>query len=113
VTIYYGTNDSGFYSFEYTRWNLEYMVNAAKTAGAQVYIATLQPAFAPWAWRQPFMMEISAIVRNIAAENAVTFVDLEAAFNWNSSLIGADGLHPNDAGQQLIATVFRSSIPGL
>lgn len=48
-------------------------------------------------------------IRALASETGTPLVDLESAFNSDpSAYLQADGLHPNQAGQELIAQRFSS-----
>ena len=110
VTIYYGTNDSGFYSNDWIIGNLRYIIKAAKAHGAIPVVATIGPFFGDWAWKKPTVIELNQRIRQMAAEEGVSCADLEAALNWNSAYIGADGLHPNSAGHQIIANTFYGAL---
>jgi lysophospholipase L1-like esterase len=89
------------------------MVRQANSRGVTVFLATLLPqrpggqrAFAP-ASIQPANVEIRAI----AAREGAVLVDLFAAFDGQTgTLLGPDGLHPNDAGYQKMAEVFFEAI---
>ena len=45
-------------------------------------------------------------LRSLAKEEGLECVDLEAEFNEDPDLYEADGLHPNDAGTQIMAMAF-------
>ena len=54
---------------------------------------------------------LNPLIRQLASESGVTLVDVAAAFGGdgpldNSSLLGTDGLHPTEAGYQVIAGAF-------
>jgi lysophospholipase L1-like esterase len=110
ITIYYGTNDAGFYDLCWITENLRSMVRMAKESGALVVIATIQPAFGPWAWRNESMRQVSAAVREIAKGEGVACADLERAVCWDESYFIEDGLHPNDKGHLVIAEKFGSAL---
>jgi lysophospholipase L1-like esterase len=46
----------------------------------------------------------------MADGNGATFVDLFAAFSGRPELMGADGIHPTEAGYETIATAFFDAI---
>lgn len=83
----------------------------AASKNVQVFLATLPPmdpnkrgdaaaAVAPF----------NAQVVSLAAARSWTVVDVNAAFKGDLGLIGADGLHPTDAGYQVIAKAFYDKI---
>jgi acyl-CoA thioesterase I len=45
-------------------------------------------------------------IRSLAASEGIKCVDLEAEFNADPALYESDGLHPNDAGTQIVALAF-------
>ena len=57
-----------------------------------------------------FVPALNQRIRQIATQQNVYLVDLEAAFGTNQSLVGGDGLHPTEAGYALMATTFRTAI---
>jgi lysophospholipase L1-like esterase len=89
------------------------MVRQASRQGVTVFLATLLPqrpggqrAFAPTSI-PPANVEIRAI----AAMEGAVLVDLFAAFDGQTAtLIGPDGLHPNESGYQHMAETFFVSI---
>jgi lysophospholipase L1-like esterase len=112
LTLYYGSNDVGFYDNDQIVTNLRYIIFRAKENGTIPVVATLGPVFGQWAWRKPSVIELNKKIRQMAAEEGVACADLEAALNWNSAYIYdyingvPDGMHPNSAGHQIIANVF-------
>ena len=46
----------------------------------------------------------------MAADEGVACADIEAALNWNSAYIQADGIHPNSTGHQIIANTFYEAL---
>lgn len=110
ITIYYGTNDSGFFSTDSIVANLRYMIRAAKANNTLPVIATLGPVFGQWAWRRPMVIELNQSIRQLATDEGISCADLEVALNWNSAYIGEDGLHPNSAGHQIIANAFYRAL---
>jgi lysophospholipase L1-like esterase len=64
----------------------------------------------------PVLASYNEAVRRIAAELAVPLVDVHAAFTaQNADKLLLDGMHPNDAGHQLIAgllvPILRDQLP--
>jgi lysophospholipase L1-like esterase len=54
--------------------------------------------------------EFNLRIREIAARQNVTLVDIEAAFANNRSLVGSDGLHPTPEGHHHMADEFMRAI---
>jgi lysophospholipase L1-like esterase len=111
-----GTNDVGLRDtrvLTQTIANLRNMLNQAMSRNVVPYLATVPPMVRDrqrtlGATTVPFL---NTLIRQLAAESGVTLVDVAAAFGGdgpldNSSLIGADGLHPTEAGYQVIASAF-------
>ncbi|MBM4313122.1 MAG: hypothetical protein FJ122_04285 [Deltaproteobacteria bacterium] len=111
LTLYYGSNDVGFYDNDGIINNLRFIIFKAKENGTIPVVATLGPFFGQWAWRQPLAIELNKKIRKMAAEEGVACADLEAALNGNSAYINADGMHPNSAGHAIIANTFFSARP--
>jgi lysophospholipase L1-like esterase len=92
---------------------LRNMVRMGRGRGAIVFVGTLLPqrkgglrAFSPGA-----IVPVNDRIRAMAAAEGAVLVDLFAAFDGKvDTLIGADGLHPNDAGYQLMADTFFTAI---
>jgi lysophospholipase L1-like esterase len=106
LTLYYGSNDVGFYDNDQIVTNLRYVIYRAKENGTIPVVATLGPFFGQWAWRKPSVIELNKKIRQMAAEEGIACADLEAALNWNSAYMLDDGMHPNSAGHQIIANAF-------
>jgi lysophospholipase L1-like esterase len=84
----------------------------ATDKGVQVFLATLPPA-------DPSKSKgggaaatpaFNAQLVNLANVRNWTLVDVNAAFHGDLGLIGSDGLHPTDAGYQVIAQAFYDRI---
>jgi lysophospholipase L1-like esterase len=107
LTIYYGSNDIGFYSTDSIIANLRYMIQQAKGNGTLPVIATLGPFLGDWAWRQPYATDLNKSIRELAASEGIFYADLEAAFGSNPDyMVMPDGMHPNAAGHGVIANTF-------
>ena len=75
-------------------------VAAAAAGGAR--------AFAPRA-----IVPINDLIRGMAAAEGAVLVDLYPAFEGHvDTLLGADGLHPNEAGYQKMAETFFAAVRG-
>ncbi len=54
----------------------------------------------------PRVLLLNEHIQSIASENGLQCVDLEAEFAADPLLYESDGLHPNDAGTQIMAMAF-------
>lgn len=108
LMILYGVNDIMHHAdYEDIIGNLRYMVQAAKSNKTMVKIATLLPMIDRHnGIFQGSIEEVNYQIRIMAAEEGVALVDLEPLFGTGEGL-QIDGLHPNDAGSDLIASAFR------
>jgi lysophospholipase L1-like esterase len=92
---------------------LQSMVRTARGSGAIVFLATLPPQ-RPGGSRAytPTLVEpMNDRIRNLAPSEGAILVDLYRDFNGQvDTLIGTDGLHPNAAGYQQMATSFFTAI---
>lgn len=91
------------------------MVNAARSRGIAVLLATLPPQDPSGNnpdihTSAPLVIPFNNEIKQIAASQGATLVDIYAAFNGNLSLIGADGKHPTVAGHNKIADTFFNVI---
>jgi len=110
ITIYYGTNDSGFYDIDWIIGNLRYIIRSAKANGTIPVVATLGPFFGEWAWKKTEVIDLNQRIRQLAAEEGVPCADIEAALNWNSAYIIKEGMHPNSEGHRRIANAFYDAL---
>ncbi len=89
------------------------MVREARSRGMRVYVGTLLPerecacrAFAP-----NLITPANDRIRSMASAEGAILVDLHQAFgNQTSTLLGIDGLHPNETGYQRMASTFFDAI---
>ncbi len=109
VTILYGVNDIGERSVNDIASNLRTMVILAKENNSFPVLATLTPIFEPRAWKAWDVWALNGLIRDIARQEGILLADLEQAFNWDSRYF-PDGLHPDEAGMQVIADVFNRAI---
>jgi lysophospholipase L1-like esterase len=91
------------------------MVRQARGRGLPVFLATLLPQRPPGqrALAPASIPPANAEIRSIASVEGAILVDLFAAFDGQTgTLLGPDGLHPNDAGYSKMAEVFFDAIRG-
>lgn len=110
ILIMEGTNDVGIgLSVETTRYNLQAMINKSKAAGVTPVLATLTPSdraasptLIPQVW--------NPMIVSLASSNGIYLADQYAATLPTWGAANVDGLHPNDAGHQVIANTWYSVI---
>ena len=86
---------------------VEDLVKEARHEGAAVFVATLPPfGNGPKASCPECVAPYNNHLREIAEAMGATLVDVHAAWAGRSGLMGADGIHPTDAGYEVIATTF-------
>jgi acyl-CoA thioesterase-1 len=93
--------------------NVRDMARRSREAGAQaVFVATLLPqrAGACKAYGADRISSTNESIRAMVAAEGFTLVDLETAFAGRDDLLGPDGLHPSEAGYELIATAFFDAL---
>ena len=94
--------------------DLETMIGIARSRGVEVLIAKLTPVTAPF--DTDGSTTDTVVQLNNRIDDLVTLfglapaVDLYGAMVGDSSLLGADGLHPSDAGYTVIAETFFDAI---
>lgn len=98
---------------------LRSMVRHAKEAGVEVFLSTLLPQ-RPGACKAydetdgvDDISDANAAINYVANEQGVPLVDMHKVFSGQeTTLLGFDGLHPNQAGYQKMAEVFLEAIKG-
>jgi len=86
---------------------LRSVIAAARANGTIPVIATVPPMVDGHSLFQGGVLAINAAIRALASEEGVKRVDLERAFGSTpEQYLSADGLHPNQDGQDLIARQF-------
>jgi lysophospholipase L1-like esterase len=92
---------------------LRAMTRDAQSRGVQVFLGTLLPQ-RPDACRgyAPFLISpTNDLIRGVAITEGATLVDLYQAFaGMENTLLGEDGLHPNEAGYEKMAETFFEAI---
>jgi lysophospholipase L1-like esterase len=120
VLIMEGTNDLAARDslvLPQTIANLRNMLSQAISRNVVPYLATVPPMIRDrsrtlGATTVPFL---NPLIRQLASESGVTLVDVAASFGGDgplddSGLLGADGLHPTEAGYQVIAGAFLGKL---
>jgi lysophospholipase L1-like esterase len=92
---------------------LRSMIREAQSRGIQVFLGTLLPQRADGCRaRAPSLIApTNDLIRGVAISERATLVDLHQAFvGMESTLLGVDGLHPNEAGYDRMAQTFFDAI---
>ncbi|MEP7116385.1 MAG: SGNH/GDSL hydrolase family protein [Acidobacteriota bacterium] len=92
---------------------IELMAKEARNRGARVFIATLTPTIPNRLRSEPeaILTYYNNTLRSLAFGEGAELVDLYTAFLPSlNTLIGVDGLHPNEAGYAKIAELFEAAI---
>jgi lysophospholipase L1-like esterase len=110
ILIMEGTNDiRGGLSVNTTRHNLQTMINKAKAAGVTPALSTLTPSnkagsetLIPQVW--------NPMIKSLASSNSLILADNYAATIGSWGSLNDDGIHPNDAGHQVLANTWYAKI---
>ena len=98
--------------FEQARANLKEMLRVVKGEGVPVIIGTIPPlnddGFRTRGAEN--IPKLNDMIREEAELEKVPLADHERAFGRNLTLQGPDGLHPNDAGYEVIAETWFDAI---
>jgi len=86
------------------------IIEAAKAAGAIPYLATLTPQLKQHVLFSGHVKALNERIRSLASSQGAQLVDLADEFGEEESLLQGDGLHPSDAGTQVIAFSFADRI---
>jgi lysophospholipase L1-like esterase len=109
VMILLGTNDvNGGGNTSAAANNIASMIYIARSAGARVIVGTIPPFVGPVAGKNASVVSLNSKIVGVAAASGAAVADVYGAFGNNPSLMQSDGFHPNDSGQQVIASVFGS-----
>ncbi len=121
--ILYGTNDWNFTSCQagppcFTLDSLRVIVEAAKAAQSQPFVATIipgnpsDPRVPPE--RNAWVAGTDDLIRGMAAQEGAVLVDLQKAFLAQGDLtqLFSDHIHPNDRGYSIIANEWFKAITG-
>ena len=85
---------------------LSQMVDICKSNNVVPVLATYPRPITGHAVFGPRTRALNEQIRSLASEKGIHCVNLEGEFNASPDLYEPDGLHPNDAGTQLVALAF-------
>ena len=114
--VLYGTNDADtFYGGPVLKAtyksNMQTIISAILAAGKTPYLAKV-PYTSNVRYSISSIVEYNAAIDELVAENGLTVSppDFYTLFQNNTSLLNADGLHPNGAGYQSMAELWGQSL---
>ena len=122
VVILAGTNDiagnTGPSTLEMIEDNLASMTEIAQANGIRVVLSSILPVF-DYPWKPglepaPKIMAINAWMKDYAAKHHAVYLDYHSAMQDErhglKAELGYDGVHPNEAGYRLMATLAQRAI---
>ncbi len=91
---------------------LESMIDKAGRRGVKVFLATFPPQnpVGKNGHGANYVPELNRDIKELAADEDATLVDLYAGFGTYVGYIGEDGLHPTPAGYDRMAEIWRDAI---
>lgn len=113
VFILYGINDIIHVgSDNWTIENLRQMIRLARENQTYPIVGTIPPRYRGYDdFFDPRHTALNRRIRELCIEENVVLADVELAFDNNPELLLPDFFHPNEAGNQVIATVFYETLP--
>jgi lysophospholipase L1-like esterase len=89
---------------------LEDHVKQARSRGMTVFVASLPPLGPPKGGCPECVIPLNERLQSMALARGAVFVDVYAAWGNRPGLMGADGIHPTEAGSEVIAQTFFEAI---
>jgi lysophospholipase L1-like esterase len=112
VVIFYGANDAIFgFGVEHVMAQINDMIHAARLNKTVPIVCTVLPTYDARGFANGLTAEYSARIRVSTAAQGVACADVRADFEGRRELILSDGLHPNDAGLDVIALNVNDQLP--
>ena len=114
VLLMHGVNDLNGTHDERVQLAVDAMqdlVREARYNGAEPFVATLPPLGpGPKAGCPECVEPYNTRLRGMVSAEGVTLVDVYEAWRGKAGLMGADGIHPTEAGYDVIANTFFEAI---
>jgi lysophospholipase L1-like esterase len=111
MLILFGANDIiGGDDFAGTVEALRSMIQAAQANNTVPVIGTLTPMIGLEIGHTGQVATLNSLIRQLAKQEGAAVADIASAFGDGEAYISADGLHPNSAGDVLIAETFARRI---
>lgn len=108
VCILYGANDAIHgRSIDVAKENLRQIITVCKAHQCKPIIATPSKMIRSHSIFDPAAEQMAIAIRQLAKEEGVALVDLYKAFGDGEAFLVSDGLHLNDAGNDLVAQQFN------
>lgn len=108
VVISGGRNDEDASSFE---TSVLQTLSKAQSKWPETTVIVTSPIWGsetPPAW----FSGVASTAREVATSNGVAYLDLGEPFRNRPDLLGPDGIHPNEAGQRVLAMAFERAMQG-
>lgn len=107
-----GANDSIWgVSPSTLKFNLARMVSTAQFYGSIAIISTITPDTRKTDTGGALVLSYNSAIAQLAREAGITLVDSYSNVVGNWANLNYDGLHPNNAGYQIIANGFSAALP--
>ena len=90
--------------------NLRSIIQQCKANKTVPVIATLTPMIYSHSRFNGGVKSLNSAIRSLASSEGARLVDLESKFGSGEGLTLDDGLHPNEAGNQLMAEAFADAL---
>jgi lysophospholipase L1-like esterase len=90
--------------------NLRSIIQQCKANKTVPVIATLTPMIYSHSRWNGEVQALNVSIRELASAEGARLVDLEKKFGTGEGLMLGDGLHPNEAGNQLMAEAFADAL---
>lgn len=90
--------------------NLRSIIQQCKANKTVPVIATLPTMIYSHSRFDGGVKSLNSAIRSLASSEGARLVDLESKFGSGEGLILGDGLHPNEAGNQLMAEAFADAL---
>jgi acyl-CoA thioesterase-1 len=112
IVILYGANDAlDGRSTDAVINNLRAMCNAAIANQTIPLLGTCLPMYGGRSAANSRVQSYNAAIRSLAKELGIRVVDFNKEFGSERSLIQPDGVHPSDAGLQVMAFAVNDRLP--